>query len=121
MIEVVVRRTVEISSADGVPGVMVNGRDTSSTDVPQFEQLPRDRQIPYDRGFKTGAEAQREALALLLLLGEAELLEELLPLGRIHELHLIEADVLVVFFCESGVFWRDRLITPETATLDTPN
>lgn len=30
---------VEISSADGVPGVMVNVRDTSSTDVPQFEQL----------------------------------------------------------------------------------
>ena len=39
MIEVVMRRTVEISSADGVPGVMVNVRDTSSTDVPQFEQL----------------------------------------------------------------------------------
>ena len=39
MIEVVVRRTVEISSADGVPGVMVNVRNTSSTDVPQFEQL----------------------------------------------------------------------------------
>jgi hypothetical protein len=39
MIEVVVRRTVEISSADGAPGVMVNVRDTASTDAPQFEQL----------------------------------------------------------------------------------
>ena len=36
--------------------------------VPQFEQLPRDGQIAHNRGFQTGAEAQREALALLLSL-----------------------------------------------------